>query len=1140
MKKSDGEIWFSPSDLITYMDSPFASYMERLRIEDPNIRGLMDEEDTLLQSLQSKGYEHEDAFLGSLKSGGKTIVEVDKDCSTSASADQTIKAMKDGAEIIAQAYLSHERFAGYADFLFKVPGDSKLGAYHYEVWDTKLSKKLKPYFAVQLCCYSEMLEALQGRLPENMVVVLGNNKQEARSVRNYYAYYQALKTVFLTYQDNFDASAMPDPGDSQAYGRWSTCAQKRLENDDHLSRVANITRGQIKKLATVGITTLTKLAETDVQSVPKLNNEVFMRAKAQARIQLASEGKEVPGFEVLPHEVGEAKGLALLPPQDPADIFFDIEGFPLIDNGLEYLWGVTYLKDTGERDFIDFWAHDHEQEKVAFTDFVTWAFNRWKASPGMHIYHYASYEITALRRLMGRYGVCEHEVDELLRNEVFVDLYKVVRRGVLVGEPRYSIKNVEHIYRGRRETEVASGGESVVFYERWRENPDGMDWTTSAALKKIRDYNIDDCDSTMELATWLRQEQAAKGIEYIPPKLRETKEPTEEATAVTELRDRLLQRAEHESDKTKAILTKRLAWFLEFHRREAKPIWWKLFDRKGLSEIELYDDMDCLAGLARTEKEAEKPTPRSRKLAYQYSYDPNQSYKGTSSNFYVLGEDDLKVSKTAHDPNGGTIDLSASEEPPPLITLIPDEYVRPHPIPAAIQATVQNLIDSDFAPRAITDFLMRRSPRFRGGTRDRVVSEGLDNASFLAEVIKAVDELDNSYLCIQGPPGAGKTYTAKHIIGNLLNSGKTVAVSSNSHKAILNLMSGVGKHLKDEGLKGRVMKVGGDKKDPILADAGIKYVGSARQLSDEAREAGVCIGGTAWAFCNEVFDGTTGEPPFDYLFVDEAGQVSLANLVGMSRACKNIVLMGDQMQLGQPIQGSHPDESGQSVLEYLLQDHATIPPELGVFLPKTFRMHPDVCSVVSEQVYEGRLYSDASTKRHTVETQGPLVTKKSGIVFIPVEHEGNAQGSEEEVAVVEQVVKELVGCSFWSEEEGGPERHIGLKDILFVAPYNYQVNLLKKALGDDAKVGSVDKFQGQEAPIVILSMCASNAAESPRGIDFLFEKNRLNVALSRAQALAIVVGSPNLAITPVNNLRQMDMVNFFTRVSFLSAGSEEI
>ena len=142
---------------------------------------------------------------------------------------------------------------------------------------------------------------------------------------------------------------------------------------------------------------------------------------------------------------------SLLPPHDPADIFFDIEGFPLIDNGLEYLWGVTYLKDTGERDFIDFWAHDHEQEKVAFTDFVTWAFNRWKASLGMHIYHYASYEITALRRLMGRYGVCEHEVDELLRNEVFVDLYKVVRRGVLVGEPRYSIKNVEHLQRQTRD-----------------------------------------------------------------------------------------------------------------------------------------------------------------------------------------------------------------------------------------------------------------------------------------------------------------------------------------------------------------------------------------------------------------------------------------------------------------------------------------------------------------------------------------------------------------------------------------------------------------------------------------------------------------------------------------------------------------
>lgn len=249
-------------------------------------------------------------------------------------------------------------------------------------------------------------------------------------------------------------------------------------------------------------------------------------------------------------------------------------------------------------------------------------------------------------------------------------------------------------------------------------------------------------------------------------------------------------------------------------------------------------------------------------------------------------------------------------------------------------------------------------------------------------------------------------------------------------------------------------------------------------------------------------------------------------MIGMSQSCKNIILMGDQMQLGQPIQGSHPGESGMSILDYLLEDNATIPTDIGVFLPKTYRMHPDVCKLISEQVYEGKLSSDETTYKHIVKTTGPIITKQSGVCFVPVEHEGNTQGSTEEVEKIHALANELIGAKYWPDGNGA-ERRIGWKDILFVAPYNYQVNLLRAALDDRARIGSVDKFQGQEAPIVILSMCASDAADSPRGIDFLFSKNRLNVAISRAQALAIVVGNPTLAHTPVSNLKQMEQINFF-------------
>ena len=304
----------------------------------------------------------------------------------------------------------------------------------------------------------------------------------------------------------------------------------------------------------------------------------------------------------------------------------------------------------------------------------------------------------------------------------------------------------------------------------------------------------------------------------------------------------------------------------------------------------------------------------------------------------------------------------------------------------------------------------------------------------------------------------------------------------------------------------------------VIKEKNVEYVATVTKFTPQDA---VCFGGTAWAFSNEHV-----KDEFDYLFIDEAGQVSVANMIGMSQSCKKIILMGDQMQLGQPIQGSHPGESGMSILDYLLEDKATIPADIGVFLPKTYRMHPDVCQLISTQVYEGKLSSDERAHKHIVQTKGPIITQNSGVIFQPIEHEGNTQGSPEEVAKIKTLADELIGARFWPDENGNA-RHIDWKDILFVAQYNYQVNLLRAALNDEARIGSVDKFQGQEAPIVILSMCTSDAADSPRGIDFLFSKNRLNVAISRAQALAIVVGNPSLARTPVSNLKQMEQINFF-------------
>jgi len=1125
MYKVSDYLIYSPSDLCRFMSSPFASWMERYSIENPDHGFERDETDAMLGLLQDKGEAHEAGLLEEFRNQGRDIAVIEGR-SVEEKRLNTLAAMASGAEIIFQACLQKSFFRGFADFLVKIPGESRLGDYHYEVWDTKLSKTPKPYFAVQLCSYAEMLAEDQGCYAREIAVALGNGELCRLPASDYLFYYQHLKHQFLQFEAGFDANEMPDPAESRSWGDWAGMAEQLLLDRDHLSQVATINRGQIKVIEKAGVFTASDLASTDVQSIPKITPSVFQRLKAQARIQKQSEGHDRPAFEVLVPAPGDAKGLALLPPPSPMDVYFDIEGFPLIEGGLEYLWGNTYFDAQGERQFKDFWAHDSVQEKLTFQDFIHWVYERWQRDPSMHIYHYANYEIAACRRLMGRYGVCEHEVDELLRNEVFVDLYKIVRHGLLVGEPRYSIKNIEHLYRGKRQTEVGSGGDSVVVYEQWRENQDGDTWQTSKVLNDIRDYNIDDCDSTQELVDWLRNQQATHGIQYIGKTTVEQKEVPEEVTARIQLRNELLARAEgeREDNPQQAAITELLAWLLEFHRRQEKPVWWRLFDRLGMTEDELVDDLDCLVLCERNDREPFKVKPKARQFSYEYLFSTSQEFKEPriGGDMWVLGHDGLKVKLVEFDASSGLLSVQAKEEPPPIISLVPNDIVRASPKPESIERVVRAYTEGQLAECAILDFLHRRTPRIKGGTGGKIVDE-MSDVPVLDQVINQVLNLDNSYLCIQGPPGAGKTYTGKHLIAELVKQGKRIGICSNSHKAINNLLFGVAEHCRDEGIT--VYSCCTKETDPDEIEAlGIKLIAN-KDLANNL-QPGCVLGTTAWGFAR---DDMAGE--LDYLFVDEAGQVSVADLVAISRSTSNLVLKGDQMQLGQPVQGTHPGESGQSVLEYLLQDHATIPSELGVFLGTTFRMHPAVNQFISEAIYEDRLHTANGNDQQVVRVpegyKGPL-NKEAGIIFQPVEHEGNSQASEEEAAVIADMAHQLLGREFVDRE--GKVQTIGWEHMLFVAPYNHQVAILKQTLGEEAKIGSVDKFQGQEAPIVFLSLCASDIHEAPRGVSFLLDKNRINVAISRAQSLAIVVASPKLALDFHGNLEDMKLVNLFARL----------
>ncbi len=1126
-KPSSPQWVYSPSDLTAFMDSPFASWMNRAKSINPDLKQHLDAPDEMLNSLQDQGYAHEAKVLES-EFCGKSVTDIGK-VDQSGKIAATLAAMQRGDDVVYQGTLALSPFKGYSDFLVKVDGASELGDFHYEVWDSKLAFSPKPYFVVQLCCYSEMLAKIQGVLPKQMGVILGNHEKVIFNTEDYYHYYLALKEKFLTAQNEFDINQMPDPFDSKSYGNWSDYAQSLLSKRDHLSLVANIKRSQIKKLENAGITNCHDLINANTR-VPKLNDAVFDRLKAQARLQLASAECFIPKYEVLPH-CDEVKGLAMLPPPSPLDVFFDIEGYPMMQGGLEYLWGCTYFDDDHKRVFKDFWAHDSEQEKKSFVEFIQWVYQRWQKDPAMHIYHYASYEITACRKLMGRYGVCEHEVDQLLRNNVFVDLYKVIKGGLMVGVPSYSIKYIEHLYRAKRNTEVANGGDSIVVYERWREEwlagKATDDWQTNETLRNIRDYNIDDCDSTQELYMWLYARQSENSIEFKGKTSEPEEVPESVSDKITVVNQLLSHSAEMtESDPEAARLLRHFAFSLDFHRREKKPMYWKLFDRLDATPDELEDDADCIGNCSRTKKPPFKEG-KARNLSYEYQFSTQQDYKSAKDTYFLLGEINeagkslsVSIDRINSDLDKGIITLKSKNPLPEKVHLIPDENINAEPIPTALSNQVERYKDGELRPSAILDFLMRAQPRIRNQNANQPIVTG-HGAKRLTQIVRAVENLDSSYLTIQGPPGTGKTFTASRIIGALLKNGKRVGISSNSHKAINNLLFGVVEYCKKEKIKANFF-CSKNTDEKLIEDLGIQVIKTS-EITTLLSDASV-VGTTAWGFSREdVAD------EFDYLFIDEAGQVSVANLIAMSQSAKNLVLMGDQMQLGQPSQGTHPEQSGLSILDYLLGDTPAIDPTMGVFLDTTYRMHSAVNQFISDAVYNGELESAEETDKQKIELANPnLFPRSEGIVFYPVPHEGNTFESAEEVVQIRALVGELCKSTFIDRH--GNQHKITLADILFVAPYNAQVELIKREFGEGAKVGSVDKFQGQEAPIVIYSLCTSDAAESPRGIDFLYNKNRLNVAISRAQALAIVVGSPTLLCPEVNTIEQMRQVSVLSRL----------
>jgi len=1127
MKKTDSGIVYSATDLSNFVDCEHVLTLDLRVLDEPLPRSAGG---GMTELLQSKGMDHETAYLERLHAQYERVVDVNEIAGPKGDKQAaTLRAMRDGADIVYQAALGTGQYKGFADFLRRVERPSALGGHAYEVLDTKLSRSPKGRYLVQLCFYSELVEDIQQTLPPAMGVVLGSGEEVSYRTADYIHYFKSLKRRFADRVAlGASAGTYPHPCDHCADCHWKDLCEKQRKDDDHLSQVANISKIQIKRLNAAGIGTLKALASCPEDKLPqgtKIPLPTLKRLRHQAHLQDRARVEGHPIYEKIDWKTAWEEGIRgfeRLPKPDPGDLFFDMEGDPMEPGGLEYLFGLAWNVG-GKTQFKSFWAHDRKTEKSTFEAFIDFVTERLRRYPDAHIYHYAPYEKTALKRLMSVHATREVEVDDLLRRGKLVDLYQVVRESIRVSEPRYSIKNIEHFYMPARTGEVTNAVSSVVSYEKWRETHE------QSILDEIEKYNWVDLESTLLLRDWLLGIAGdAVGASALLAGATEEKTKSE---GVLKHEERL---REYSGRLLGGLAADRTTWgvgektreliylLLDFYRREAKPQWWALFERKTMTYEERLEDVECIAGAS-----FKGSVPVKRSIAYTYQY-PDQETKLKTGDKCVEVDSGIALGEISVDDVAKTVTfkIGASREAPPKNV----DIGQGGPIDSSrLMEAVFRYADGFLASApgnasyaAITAFLRRDLPVISGRGAGPIVPEGADSTASLQATIEGVCNLDSSYLFIQGPPGAGKTYTGSHLIVELMRRGKKVGVMSNSHKAVNNLLKAVENVARERGVTfSGSKKSNKDDETNHIQGVSIKdHFDNASVVANLVSGGHLLAAGTAWLFADEGMDQA-----LDYLFIDEAGQVSLANLVAAGTSAKNIVLLGDQMQLSQPIQGAHPGESGLSILDYLLEGNATIAPERGVFLGTTWRMHPDICGFISEAVYDGRLRPENhnAKRRLILGADHDPSLKESGIGFVPVNHEGCSQYSDEEVARVLAIYQSLLKQSYTDAENR--QAPVTSENILVVAPYNMQIERLKTALGPTARLGTVDKFQGQEAEVVILSMATSSAEYLPRNIEFLFSKNRLNVALSRAKCLSILVANPALLNVPCRTPEQMALVN---------------
>jgi len=1128
MRAANGQIHVSATDLAKHLACRHLTSLD-LRAARGEIKRIY-RNDPGLAVLEERGFRHEAAYLSYLKDRGCDVLRDENGLDDDGRLQRTLYAMRSGAGAIAQADLKAGRWRGRADVLLKVDRPSNLGSWSYEIVDTKLARETRGGTVLQLCLYSELVAQIQGVMPDRMHVVTPGRQFQPETFRtdDFLAYYRFVKSRL---EAEIDADTIlatyPDPVEHCELCQWWTLCNDRRRSDDHLSFVAGISKLQIGELRKWDITTLANLATLPLPLRDRPERgapETFVKVREQARLQLEYRTTNKPAHELLALEPD--RGLARLPEPSRGDIFLDFEADPFVeDGGLEYLLGYATLNEIGEAEYISSWAFDRANERRMFESFVDMVTERYSRYPDLHIYHFAPYEPTALKRLMGRYATREDEIDRMLRMGLLVDLHGVVRQTLRASVERYSLKDLEVFFEFHRQTDLRDAKQSLRTLECALELNEVAS-ITQEVRNTVEAYNREDCISTLRLRNWLeklRRELVANGMEIKRP-LVAPGDPSEairdRSKRALDLMERLLRDVPDESyERTREQQARwLLAHMMEFHHREEKAPWWEYFRLCGLSDEELLEERCAISGLEFVERLG--GTPKCPIDRYRF---PIQDVQVRPDDVLATSEDKFGDVE-AIDIAARTIDVKKTSKMAEL-----------HPTSAFVHTVVSGgeLVESLFrlaawvvdhgidGPgkyRSSRDLLLRNPPRLDTGTPAQLYNPNID---IVSEGRRLASQLDHGVLPIQGPPGAGKTYTGARMACELLRAGKKVGVTAVSHKVIRKFLEEVINAATAENLPVRcIEKV---KEKPKTRHASIGEV-TTNKLVVDALNVGAAnlAGGTAWLWARPEF-----ELSIDVLFVDEAGQMSLPDVLAVSQAAKSIILLGDPQQLEQPLQGTHPPGVDSSALHHVLDRHQTMPSEAGLFLSETWRLAPSICDFTSELFYENRLGTHDGLERQKI--TGPTSFAGEGLFFVPVIHEGNQNTSTEEADAVKRIVDDLLQSGVAWVDIKGVERPLDIDDILIVAPYNAQVFTLGDRLPNSRMIGTVDKFQGQEAPVVIYSMTTSSPEDAPRGMEFLYSSNRFNVATSRARCVCILVANPLLFEPECHTPRQMKLANVVCR-----------